>query len=86
MHRIEYAQQESGQPLLKTRPVLKLDPYFDKEDRVLRLRGRLQCSNLPEVTKHRIILPHGHPVVEKSIQSFHNELLQAGSENTLSVL
>jgi len=86
VYRIEYVQLEAGQPLPKTSTILKLDPYFDKEDRVLRIGGRLQYSNLPEATKHPNILPHGHPVVEKIIQSVHNELLHAGPENTLSVL
>ena len=85
-YRVEYAQLETGQPLPKTSGILKLDPYFDKKDRVLRVGGRLQYSDLPEQTKHPIILPHGHPVVEKIIQSVHNELLHAGPENTLSVL
>ena len=86
VYRTEYAQLEAGQPLPKTSTLLKLDPYFDKEDRVLRVGGRLQYSNLPEATKHPIILPHGHPVVEKLIQSVHDELLHAGPENKLSVL
>ena len=86
MHRTEYAQLEAGQPLPKTSTILRLDPYFDNEDRVLRVGGRLQYSNLPEVTKHLMILPHGHPVVEKIIQSVHNELLHAGPGNTLSAL
>ena len=66
--------------------IWKLDPYYDKRDRLLRLGGRLQYSDLPESTKHPIILPHGHPVVEKIIQSVHEELLHAGPESTLSVL
>ena len=53
---------------------------------MLRVGGRLQYSDLPEGTKHPIILPHGHAVVEKIIQSVHNELLRAGPESALSVL
>jgi len=86
VYRTEYAQLEAGQPLPKTSTILRLDPYFDKEDRVLRVGGRLQYSDLPEATKHPITLPHGHPVVEKIIESVHNELLHAGPENTLSAL
>ena len=48
--------------------------------------GRREYSDLPEVTKHPITLPHGYPVVEKIIQSVHKELLHAGPESTLSVL
>ena len=34
-----------------------------ERDRLLQVGGRLQCSDLPEGTKHPIILPHAHPVV-----------------------
>ena len=34
-----------------------------ERDRLLQVGGRLQYSDLPEGTKHSIILPHGHPVV-----------------------
>ena len=61
-------------PLPNTSAILKLD----KNDHLLRVGGRLQHSDLPEGTKHPIILPHGHAVVEKIIQSVHKELLHAG--------
>ena len=86
MYRIEYAQLAPDQPLPKTSGILKLDPYFDKKDWVLQVGGRLQYSNLPKLTKQPIILPHGHPVIEKIIQSVHNELLHSGLEKMLSVL
>lgn len=72
--------------LSKTSVILKLDPYYDKRTRLLRVRGRLQYSDLPEGRKHPIILPHGHPAVKEMIQSVHKELLHAGPESTLSVL
>ena len=34
-----------------------------ERDRVLQVGERLQYSDLPEGTKHPIILPHGHPLV-----------------------
>ena len=72
--------QQEDLPLPNTSAILKLDPYYDKRDRLLRGGGRLQHSDLPEGTKHPIILPHGHAVVEKIIQSVHKELLHAGPE------
>ena len=86
VYQAEYEQLKANHPLPNTSAILKLDPYYDKKDQLLRVRGRLQYSDLPEGTKHPIILPHGHPVVEKIIRSVHNELLHAGSESTLSVL
>ena len=46
----------------------------------------MQHSDLPEGTRHPIILPRCHTVVEKIIQSVHKELLNAGPESTLLVL
>jgi len=86
MYQVEYEQLKANHPLPNTSAILKLDPYYDKKDQLLWVGGRLQYSDLPEGTKHRIILPRGHPVVEKIIQSVHNELLHAGRESTLSVL
>lgn len=61
-----------------------LDPYYDKSDQSLLVGGRLQSSN--SAIKHLIILPQGHPVVEKIIQSVTRKLLHSGPESALSVL
>ena len=86
VYQAEYERLKEDLPLPDTSAILKLDPYYDKIDHLLRVGGRLQHSDLPEGTKHAIILPHGHAVVEKIIQSVHKELLHAGPESTLSVL
>jgi hypothetical protein len=38
---------------------MKLDPYFDKDSRTLRVGGRFQYSHLQEATKHPVKIPHG---------------------------
>ena len=86
VYQAEYERLKEDLPLPNTRAILKMDPYYDKRDRLLRVGGRLQHSDLTEGTKHPIILPHGHTVVERIIQSVHKELLHAGPERTLSVL
>ena len=48
--------------------------------------GRLQYSELPEETKHQLILPYGHPVVEKNFQDIHEKSIHAGAETTLKIL
>lgn len=85
MYQAEYERLRENL-LSKTSVILKLDPYYDKRTRLLRVRGRLQYSDLPEGRKHLIILPHGHPAVKEMIQSVHKKLLHAGPESTLSVL
>ena len=78
MYQAEYERLRENLPLPNTSAILKLDPYYDKIDHLLQVGGRLQHSDLPEGTKHPIILPHGHAVVEKIIQSVQKELLHAG--------
>jgi hypothetical protein len=40
---------------------------FDDELDLIRVGGRLQFADLPEETKHQIVLPAKHPVVENSL-------------------
>ena len=68
VYQAEYERLKEDLPLPNTSAILKLDPYYEKIDHLLRVGGRLQHSDLPEGTKHPIILPHGHAVVEKIIQ------------------
>ena len=82
----EFEHLRNGEPISKNSRILKLDPFFDKDYRVLRVGGRLQYLELPEETKHQLILPHGHPVVEKIIQDIHEKSMHAGPETTLIIL
>ena len=82
----DYERLTENLLLPNTSVILKMDPYYDKRDRLLQVRRRLQYSDLPEGMKHPIIVPHGHPVVKEIVQSVHKELLCAGPESTLSVL
>ena len=60
-------------PLLpNTSVIFKSDPYFDKRDRLLQVKGRLQYLDLPEGMKHPIILPYG----ASSGQRDHTECAQ----------
>ena len=70
MYQAEYGRLKEDLPLPNTSAIWKLDPYYEKIDHLLRVGGRLQHSDLPEGTKHPIILPHGHAVVEKIIQVY----------------
>ena len=63
VYQAEYERLKEDLPLPNTSAILKLDPYYDKRDHLLRVGGRLQHSDVPEGTKHPIILPHGHAVV-----------------------
>ena len=67
----DYEQLKAGEALPKSSRLLKLDPYYDGTDHVIRVGGRLQFADIPEETKHQIILPHGHTEVAKMILDVH---------------
>ena len=70
----------------KTSKILKLDPFYDSSDCVLRVGGRLHHSDLPEEVKHQVILPHGHPIVEMTILQVHRDSAYIGPLTTLAIL
>ena len=82
----EYSLLKVGSTLPSNSRILKLDPYYDSKDQLIKVGGRLQFADISENVKHPIILPHGHPVVEKIILDTHKRLLHAGPETVLSVL
>ena len=86
VYQAEHERLKENLLLPNTGVILKLDSYYDKRDRLLQVRGRLQYSDLLEGMKHPIIVPHGHPVVKEIIQRVHKELLCAGPKSTLSFL
>ncbi|XP_064635776.1 uncharacterized protein LOC135492958 [Lineus longissimus] len=72
--------------VLRKSRILKLDPKFDEVNKVLRVGGRLQNSELKEETKHQVILPHNHPIVDKIVMDMHEECMHAGSETVVTNL
>ena len=70
----------------KTSKILKLDPFYDSSDFVLRVGGRLQHSDLPEEAKHQVILPHGHPIVEMKVLQVHRDSVCIDPLTTLAIL
>ena len=75
-----------GEQISTSSNLLRLDPFYDNRDKVIRVGGRLQNSSLLEEAKHQIILPHGNPIVEKKIMQVHLQLICACSSTTLTVL
>ncbi|KFD54878.1 hypothetical protein M513_04312 [Trichuris suis] len=59
------------------------DVFLDEDD-IIRVGGRLQSSDLPERTKHPIVLPSKHAVVDLLIRRAHERQLHAGVEQTLA--
>ena len=86
LNKKEIEALSKGKRISVSSKLLKLDPFYDSKDNVIRIRGRLQNSNLLEEAKHQIILPHGHPIVEKKIMQVHFQMICAGPSTTLTVL
>ena len=68
VYKKDYEQLKSGRTLPCSSCLLKLDPDYDEEYKMIRVGGRLQLTDLPEKNKHQVILPQGHPAVAKVIQ------------------
>ncbi|KRZ19255.1 hypothetical protein T11_15289 [Trichinella zimbabwensis] len=61
-HYCSEIQQLSNRKRIATNSrLLQLDPFLD-ENGLVKIHGRLQRSDLPESTKHPLILPDKHPV------------------------
>ncbi|XP_077966657.1 uncharacterized protein LOC120343839 [Styela clava] len=72
-------KQKLKSPLAK--PLLKCDPFI--QDGVMRMRGRLEKSDLPAHQKNPIILPPHHHVTKLIIDMHHRN---TGHSGTLHVL
>nr|XP_023014014.1 uncharacterized protein LOC111503828 [Leptinotarsa decemlineata] len=62
--------------------LIPLNPYLDDVG-LLRVGGRLQLSELPEKTRHPILLPSSHHVTDILIREEHQRLEHAGTQATL---
>ena len=83
---VKAAQEEAYQDFAsrKVKDLAKLKPVV--RNGLLCVGGRLTHSNLPEDTKHPIILPHKHPVTELLIEHVHRTHGHVGTIHTLSLL
>ena len=63
--------------------ISQLSPYLDEETSLIRMRGRIQNSQLPESQKHPIILPHQSSIVRKLVEYVHQQQMHAGVSRTL---
>ncbi|KAL9982839.1 hypothetical protein ACROYT_G004948 [Oculina patagonica] len=82
----DYEQVKAGEALPRSSRLLKLDSYYYKADQVVSVGGRLQFADIPEETKHQVILPYGHLEVSKMILDVHKQMFNAGPETIFSTL
>ncbi|KRX18442.1 hypothetical protein T07_13209, partial [Trichinella nelsoni] len=81
----EIYQLSNGRQIAANSRLQQFDPFLD-EDGLLRTAGRLQNSDLPEHTKHPILLPDKHPTTTAIIRRCHLRQLHGGCEFTLATL
>ncbi|XP_055604756.1 uncharacterized protein LOC129752988 [Uranotaenia lowii] len=55
-------------------------------DGLLRVGGRLRHSNLPDESKHQLILPNNNPITKLLVRALHLELLHVGPSGLISAL
>ncbi|UYV70708.1 hypothetical protein LAZ67_8000337 [Cordylochernes scorpioides] len=82
---IDLKQLEAFQPLSGKSPLIKLNPFLDKGG-LLRVGGRLNNALSSFDQKHPIILPKAHYITQLVIRHYHERLLLAGVQLTLSAI
>ena len=65
----------------KCSSLYRLDPYLDAND-ILRVGGRLRRANMPEVSKHPVILPRRSHITNLILQYCHQATKHQGSGMT----
>ncbi len=70
--------------LLKSSSLYRLDPFMDRG--LLKVGGRLSRSQLPEETKHPILLPRRSHITDLIIRDTHQRLSHAGRNFVIAKL
>ena len=73
----------SERRIKKSSKLLPLNPIMDKNG-IVRVGGRIKNANLPYDAQHPIILKPSHPLTNKLIMAFHQQLLHVGTDLILS--
>nr|XP_037875903.1 uncharacterized protein LOC119630464 [Bombyx mori] len=81
----EYKQLLKNENVSKRSAIMKLNPYLD-EDKIIRVGGRLQNSNLPAEMKNPIIIPHKGRLTQLLIEYSHLTTLHGGARLTLTYI
>ena len=80
----EFSALAVGKAVSKSSPLSKLTPFLS-EDGLIRMRGRLQMSDLSADERHPVILPKGH--LSMLIIRFQHRLMShAGVDTMLTTL
>ncbi|XP_055622077.1 uncharacterized protein LOC129765689 [Toxorhynchites rutilus septentrionalis] len=81
----EIKNLEKEKLLSKHSHIRKMSPFLDPE-KILRVGGRLNLSQLPYQTKHPALLPNPHPFTRAIAEYFHQKLLHGGGRLLLTAI
>ncbi|XP_055591123.1 uncharacterized protein LOC129743175 [Uranotaenia lowii] len=81
----EIRELEKGKNVSRKSSIRLLNPILDSE-RILRVGGRLNLSQLPYHTKHPALLPINHPFTRIVAQYYHLKLLHGGGRHLLATI
>ena len=75
----------NGKELSRSSKLKWLSPFIDQAG-IMRVGGRLSNANLPDSTKHPIILSSKHQLSTLLAEAYHQKYLHSGPEHLLSIL
>ena len=82
----EVKKLHSKEMVSKDSKLVKFSPYYDEEDGLVKMGGRIQYSDLKEREKHPIILPYDSYIVMLLVEDVHIKQLHSGINHTLIAL
>ena len=82
----EIALLKAGEPLPKNHELRNLLPYFDNNERLLRMNSRLRYSELLSQSGNPFILPKRHPVTEHFVRHLHKQMGHCSLETTIAIV
>lgn len=80
----EFNILRKGYSLSDNSRLLSLHSFFDKNDEILRVGGRLSNSDFSFSKKHPILLPTNHRLTQLIFEFEHRKLLHAGPQSLLA--
>ncbi|XP_049301625.1 uncharacterized protein LOC125775149 [Anopheles funestus] len=90
---IRCIQQESFSDIFKAvdevssnHKLASLKPFVDSVDGIIRVGGRIKRACIPYDSRHQMLLPAHHPVVEMLVRHLHNTNLHLGQRGLLAVI
>ena len=79
----EVIKLQQNQLVKRNSKLVHLSPYYDQEDGLIRMGGRIQYADIEEAEKHPIILPYKSYLVKLIVEEEHRRQLHAGINHTL---